>query len=333
MKIFHKFLSLMLLFSGALLIAGSAINPLEDFEAFSETRAYTRVAEECLAEEDYKGAAKQYRKAAKIQTNEAKRAEYLYLEAQNLLHAKKAHDALTAYRNLLEEHLYNIPLEHVLEQLRELAGNFERGEGTFLGIKDKGMGIDIYKLIIKYEPAIQQSLDDRLTLAGKQEADGALDDAVNTYQEIIKLMPNEPNTRYGLARLLQKISLKGDSDGSIVRAAVREARRFLEVAPKDDPRRPEIDQLFLETKNREAARLLERAEFYLNKYHYKPDVARRYLIDLLKKYDDTPAGERAKSLLELHFPEKDEVPLTMEQSDSSATPDDKSNDTDIYSEE
>lgn len=313
MKFFLKFLTILLLLSGMLLVAESAVNPLEDFEMFSATRAFTRRAEELINEEDYKGAAKQYRQAAKIQSDEAKRAEYLYLEAQNLLHAKKDHDALEAYSNLLEEHLYNIPLEHVLEQLRELAGNFERGEGTFLGIKDARTGIDIYKLIIKYEPAIQQSLDDRLTLAGKLEAYGKLDEAVNAYQEIIKLLPNDPNTRYGLAKVLQKIARKGDSDGSIGRAAVREAKRFLEVADKDDPRRPEIDQLFEETKNREAARLLKRAEFYLVKYHYKPEVARRYLIDLLKKYDDTPAGQRAKELLEFHFPEIEEEPQSEEE--------------------
>ena len=323
MKIFRKTLFFFFLIAGMILSAGSAINPLEDFEAFSETRAFTRKAEECLAEKDYKGAAKQYRKAAKIQVDERKRAEYLYLEAQNLLQAKKDHDALDAYKVLLADHLYHIPLENVLEQLRELAGNFERGEGTFLGLKDPVLAIEIYKLIIQYEPAIQQSLDDRLTLAGKQDAEKKWEDAVKTYQEIIKLLPDDPDTRYGLAKVLQKISRQGDSDGSIGRAAVREARRFLEVASQNDPRRAEIGQLFEETKNREADRLLERAEFYLVKYHYRPEVARRYLIDLLKEYDDTPAGTRAKELLGLHFTDQEALQF-VEPQDPSATPDDLS---------
>ena len=67
--------------------ADSTANPLADFENFSETRALVRNAEEALSRENYKAAAKNYRKAAKIQSNEGKRAEFLYLEAQNLLRA------------------------------------------------------------------------------------------------------------------------------------------------------------------------------------------------------------------------------------------------------
>lgn len=283
--------------------ADSTANPLADFENFSETRALVRNAEEALSRENYKAAAKNYRKAAKIQSNEGKRAEFLYLEAQNLLRAGKPHDALDAYRNLLDEHLYNIPLENVLDQLRTLAEDFENGRGTFLGISNPEAAINIYTIIIRYEAGIQQSLGDRLALAAKYEKAKKVEEAVETYQQIIKLAPDDAETRLRLARLLDRESAKRDSDGHLGKAAIREANSFLQQAPKDDERRDEARKIIQDAREREAARLLERAQFYLNKHHYRPQTARRYLLDLNRDYHDTKAGADAKSVLDEQFPE------------------------------
>jgi AcrR family transcriptional regulator len=54
----------------------------------------------------------------------------------------------------------------------------------------------------------------------------------------------------------------------------------------------------------EAARLLARAQFYLVKYHYRPEVARRYLLDVQRDYPETPAAPDAQALLKQHFPEE-----------------------------
>ncbi|MCQ2397044.1 MAG: hypothetical protein MJ106_05055, partial [Lentisphaeria bacterium] len=229
---------------------------------------------------------------------------FISLEAPKFPLANKNPSARDCYFQLLTDSPFCLPLENVLAHLRELADAYEKGDGTVFGLKDPDAAIEIYKVIIKHEEAIQQSLDDRLTLAAKLEKDHRPEEAVNTYQDIIKLLPNDPDTRFGLARLLDKMAADGDSDGVRSRAAIREARRFLSLARANDPRRDQAEEIIKVSNEREAERLLERASFYLVKYHRKPDVARRYLLDIEKDFSDTPAGEKAEQLLKENFPEE-----------------------------
>ncbi len=304
MNIFLKTQFLLLTLCSALLLSESAVNPLEEFENYDATRVLLREAEDHIAQEKYAKAAKCYQKAANLQTSEEKKAEYFYLEAQNLMLGKKDTKAFRAYRKLLKEYIYFLPLEDIMEQLRELAGNFEQGNGTVFGLKDPDAAIDIYQLIIEHEPDGRQSLTDRLTLAAKQEKEFYYERAVKTYQEIIKLLPNDPDARFCLARLLEKMAQERDADGVLSRAAIREARRFLEVSSAKDFRRPEAEEILKSAHLREGARMLERAQFYLVKYHYKPEIARTYLLDLRRDFSDTPAGEQAKAILDEKFPEE-----------------------------
>lgn len=309
----HKMLKKLENYVIAITLAAAIFSPValraeeddsKELSIFAATKAYNKDAEMHLAEKEYAKAAKCYGKIEKIQENDADKAQYLYLAAQNYLRGKKNYSAKKCYVRLLENYIYHIPLENVLEQLRELADAYERGEGTTFGLKDPDAAIEIYKFIIRHEEAIQQSLDDRLTLAAKLEKARKPEEAVNTYQEIIKQLPNDPDTRYRLARLLDNMASEGDSDGVRSRAATREAKKFLSIASANDPRRDEAERIIKVSREREGERLLERATFYLVKYHRKPDVARRYLMDIRRDYSDTPAGERAEQLLNENFPEE-----------------------------
>lgn len=277
---------------------------MRDFAIFTATKAFNKEAEEYLKEKEYAKAAKCYRKIEKIQENDTDKAHYLYLAAQNFLLGKKAHSARECYTKLLEDYICHVPLQDILEQLRELADAYERGDGTTFNLKDPAAAIEIYTMIIKYENSIRQSLGDRLTLAAKLESDHRPEEAVNAYQEIIKQLPDDPDTRFCLARLLDKMAAGGDSDGLLSKAAIREAKRFLTLAKEIDPRRSEAERIIKTAREHEGKRLLERANFYLNKYHRKPEVARRYLLDIRRDYSDTSAEEAAEKLLEENFPEE-----------------------------
>lgn len=286
--------------------ASESLNPLEKFDQFVSQRRNIKKAEKQVAEGNFKEAAKSFKKAAVEQVTPEKTAEYYLREAESYLMAKKSSKAKEAYTNLLEKHLFYIPLDRVLEQMRELADDFENGRGTFLGFDDPGAAIQIYEMIIKYQPSVEESIEDRMVLAGKLAAYGSQAEAVNAYQEIIKMVPRDPNPRFNLGKLLFTLIRTGDGDGQRSQASIRELKTFLELAPAGDPRRAEAESLIYQARCKEAERLMERAEFYLNKHHYRPAVARRYLHDVQREFHDTPSAAKAKETLILKLNEDGE---------------------------
>lgn len=290
---------------GGLLLTGqeSSLTPLADYEAYQHERALVQVAQEFEDAGKYVDAAERYRRAAKLATSSEQRANYLVHEAENLLRGKKSHRAKQVYFDLVNNYRFFIPLNTVLEQMRELADYFEHGTGTLLHFDDPGTAIEIYREIVKCQPGGEQSLTDRLVLGKKLEEDGQGQEAVNLYQETIKLLPRNPDVRLAMAQCLVKLAAKSDGDGELSRAAIREAKSFLEFASPNDPRREMVTEIMKNAKEKEAARLLNRAEFYLVKYHYRPEVARRYLLDLARDFPDSSSAETARQLLSKHFPE------------------------------
>ena len=288
---------------GGVLPGQSALTPLEEFESLRQENKFVVKAQEYSDAKKYVNAAEQYRRAAKSTTNSEKRAGYLFREAENLLLGKKSHRAKKVYFELINNYRFFIPLNTVLEQMRELADYFEHGKGTLLPFADPGTAIEIYREIVKCLPGGEQSLNDRLVLGKKLEADGQPEEAVKLYQETIKLLPRNPDVRLALAMCLAKLAAKSDGDGEISRAAIREAQTFLDLAAPNDPRREVVAEIHTKANNDEADRLLKRAQFYLVKYHYRPEVARRYLLDVVRDFPTSPAAPIAQAQLDEHFPE------------------------------
>ncbi len=281
----------------------SSLEPLADYEELEKEQEMVRRARQYADAGKYIKAADWYRRAAAAQSTSEKRAGYMFLEAENLLLGRKSRRAKEVYFELVNNYRFFIPLHTALEQMRELADYFEHGTGTLLHFPDPGTAIEIYQLIVSCQPGGEQSLADRLVLGKKLEADGQSEAAVKLYQETIKLLPRNPDVRLALAQCLSGLAAKSDGDGELSRAAIREARTFLELATPADPRRGQVTEILTRGQNDEAKRLLERAEFYLVKYHYRPEVARRYLLDIQRNYPDSDVISRVRELLEQHFPE------------------------------
>jgi hypothetical protein len=249
-----------------------------------------------MVKEDYVEAAKIYRRMARYEKNRARSAAYLLRGADCLMQAKKGHRALEEYTNLLENYPLYVPYEHVVEQLRQLAEWFIVGDGTFLGIKDKDTGIQIYELIIREAPAVQVTLKDRLRLAELLEGSGRGEEAVVVYQAILRQEPGNWDVRAKLALLFLKLSKNGDGDGAKLRAAVREANIVLESNP-DNPLAKDLKRLCRDAEAEEANRLLKNGQFYLLPAHRRPSAARRYMHDVIMKYPDSNAAKEARRLL------------------------------------
>jgi len=275
---------------------GGEEDELSGFALFEKLRAMKLEAQSAMVKEDYVEAAKIYRRMARYEKNRARSAAYLLRGADCLMQAKKGHRALEEYTNLLENYPLYVPYEHVVEQLRQLAEWFIVGDGTFLGIKDKDTGIQIYELIIREAPAVQVTLKDRLRLAELLEGSGRGEEAVVVYQAILRQEPGNWDVRAKLALLFLKLSKNGDGDGAKLRAAVREANIVLESNP-DNPLAKDLKRLCRDAEVEEAERLLKNGQFYLLPAHRRPTAARRYMHDVIMKYPDSNAAKEARRLL------------------------------------
>ncbi len=275
---------------------GGEEDELSGFALFEKLRAMKLEAQAAMVKEDYVEAAKIYRRMARYEKNRARSAAYLLRGADCLMQAKKGHRALEEYTNLLENYPLYVPYEHVVEQLRQLAEWFIVGDGTFLGIKDKDTGIQIYELIIREAPAVQVTLKDRLRLAELLEGSGRGEEAVVVYQAILRQEPGNWDVRAKLALLFLKLSKNGDGDGAKLRAAVREANIVLESNP-DNPLAKDLKRLCRDAEAEEANRLLKNGQFYLLPAHRRPSAARRYMHDVIMKYPDSNAAKEARRLL------------------------------------
>ena len=275
---------------------GGEEDELSGFALFEKLRAMKLEAQSAMVKEDYVEAAKIYRRMARYEKNRARSAAYLLRGADCLMQAKKGHRALEEYTNLLENYPLYVPYEHVVEQLRQLAEWFIVGDGTFLGIKDKDTGIQIYELIIREAPAVQVTLKDRLRLAELLEGSGRGEEAVVVYQAILRQEPGNWDVHAKLALLFLKLSKNGDGDGAKLRAAVREANIVLESNP-DNPLAKDLKRLCRDADAEEAVRLLKNGQFYLSPAHHRPTAARRYMHDVIMKYPDSNAAKEARHLL------------------------------------
>ena len=281
---------------GVAVAHGGEEDELSGFALFEKLREMKLEVQAALVKEDYVEAAKIYRRMARYEKNRARSAAYLLRGANCLMQAKKGHRALEEYTNLLENYSLYVPYEHVVEQLRQLAEWFIVGDGTFLGIRDKATGIQIYELIIREAPAVQVTLKDRLRLAELLEESGRGEEATVVYQALLRQEPNNWEVRTKLAFLFLKLSKSGDGDGAKLRAAVREANLVLQSDP-NNPRAKELKKLCRDAEVEEAERLLKNGEFYLLPAHRRPSAARRYMYDLINKYPDSSAAKKARNLL------------------------------------
>ena len=288
--------TILLVLTFSLLLSASDLTPQEKLALQLERQTQ---AEQLEKEGNYAKAAKIYKKLAFNEDDYQQTAKWKLRQGECLLLAGKVQKSLDVYQDLLESNQLVIPYSLILEKLRQIADCFEQGEGTFLGLKDRSAAIKVYRLAIRETPSVHVTLQDRLKLAELLLADGEPEDAANTYLQAIKQAPANPDLRLKLARLLLKLSQdrNGDSDGSRLRGAAREAKAFLRLAPPEDTAgRQEAADILAAVQNGEAERLLMQAKFYLRPRSFRPEAAKRYLNQIFTEHPNSPAAEEARRL-------------------------------------
>ena len=276
-----------------------AMAEASNLEILPEIQILQREAAEKWAKEDYKGAAKLYKKAAKKLEKPIFKADMLLKEAECYFEANKSQKAYDAFRALMKDYALYVPYDVVVERLRVLAQRFTEGKGIIFGIRDPETAIEIYFLILTDAPSIHVSLDDRLRLAGLLKKVGRNEEAIVVYQDILKMDSTLDDVRLDLAQLLMELCKQGDGDGSIRRTASRQAKMILDRNP-DYSRKAEVELILATTNEVEASRMLELGKFYLRSGHLKPAAAKVYLQELMQKYPGTKSAWEAKDIMDNH---------------------------------
>lgn len=266
------------------------------FEEYRKIGILRNEAQQAVAEQDFKTAAKTYIKLRDIEISRSKKASWLLKAADAYLDADKPNTALELYKDLLANYPLYVPYDHVVVQLRLLAENEVAGKGTFLGLSDVPVAIKVYELIIRETPAVHLSKQDRFRLAELLRQEDRREEAVAVYQAIIKNNARDWDARAELAIVLADLARQSDGDGSKTRAATREAKLVLAYQP-EHPKAKQLKLLLGDSQELNAERLYEQAAFYLQPTHKRPRAARRYLHDVINAFPDTSAADKARQLL------------------------------------
>jgi tetratricopeptide (TPR) repeat protein len=288
----------------------------EGYSKFSRQRELARMGEQSESRGDYRAAAKAYKKSRLYALDNRTRAALLLREAECYALDEDPYDAFEAYKTLVESFPLHTPYDRVIPRLRQLAGDFEAGRGSWFGIRNRTKAIEVYEVVLQETPVGSGAIQDSLTLGGLLTAADRSPEAIVVYREALRRFPGDPmapQLRLELGRLLAEDARAGDGDGQVARQAVRELRAFAQAKP-DDPARADADFLLSLVDQRRADALYDLARFYLRPAHRREPAARRYLNDLIRDYPNTTAASEASVLLASLGP----APVTPE---GEATPD------------
>jgi len=260
----------------------------------------TTKAEIHEARANYRRAAKYYARSIVFAPDKQAKADLAVRQADCLFNADKTLAACEVYQDILQSYpLYVSSYGHVVSRLRILAEKLIRGEGTFLGLRDMSKGVDIYALIVSEAPAAQAAVSDYTRLGFLEVEMGRPEDAVEAYEDVLKLFPETAeagDAHFELGFLLIELSETGDGDGRMARRAVRHLKT-LSAAYPNHSRRADARLLLGMVDEREAARLYQLGEFYLRPVHRRQKAAIRYLSDAIRDYPDAAAAIQARLLL------------------------------------
>jgi len=280
-------------------LAATAMAAGDGYSKFSRQKELARQGEQAENRGDYTAAAKAYRKSSLYALDNRTRAGLLLRQAECYVQAADPYEAFTAYKTLLESYPLHVPYDRVLPRLRQLAGDFERGAGSWFGFSNRTKAIEVYELILQETPVGSGAIQDSLNLGALLAATDRSAEAIPVYREALKRFPGDPlapQLRLELGMLLAEDSRTGDGDGQQARQAVRELQTFAKARP-DDPRKADAEALVALIDERRAEALYNLGQFYLKPAHRREPAARRYLNDVVRDHPGTVAASQAETLL------------------------------------
>ncbi|OQA79775.1 MAG: Outer membrane protein assembly factor BamD [Lentisphaerae bacterium ADurb.Bin242] len=252
--------------------------------------------------ENYSRAASAYMDARLMADSSVLKGNALIAAARAYRKAKLYGDEFDCLKKLVTEYIGGINFTQVVDRMYKIGDAFFEGHRDVAVswlpfIKKEDRTLEIYEAALKYAPCADRAAEIRLRVARMYIDDQKPDDAIRHLREIPKLHPGTESAKYAmleLSDLLLQISERGDGDGSYSRQALEAFDNYLKEFP-NSPEVPWVMKAREKVRNRIARRIHSVGEYYYQSG--KPDLAEKYLADVVKNYSNTKQAAESENLL------------------------------------
>ena len=250
----------------------------------------------------YRRAASRYKDAHFMAKSSILRGNMLIAAARAYRKAELYGEEFDCLERLIQEHLSEINFTQIVDREYAIGDLFFAGHRDQLVswipfIKEKDRTTEIYEAALKNAPCHRQAGETRLRLSRIYIDDQKTKDAVRHLREIPKLHPGSDSAKYAmleLCSLLHQMAERGDGDGSYSRQTIEACDNYLAAFPKSKET-PWVYRTRQKALNGIAAR-----KYAVGTYYYrrgKPELAEKYLADVVKNYSNTESAAPSETLL------------------------------------
>lgn len=266
-------------------------------------------ANEFLSQGREKEKAASYRRAADKYMDAHFMAESSVLRGNLLIAAARAKRKAGLYgeefdclERLIREHLNQINFTQIVDREYAIgdlffAGHRDQAYSWIPFIKEKDRTTEIYEAALKNAPCHPRASETRLRLSRMYIDDQKTKEAIRHLREIPKLHPSTESAQFAmleLCSLLYQMAERGDGDGSYSRQTIEACDNYLKEFPKS-PEVPWVMRTRQKALNGIAARKYSVGNYYYR--HGKPELAEKYLADVIKNYSNTESAGASEKLL------------------------------------
>ena len=253
-------------------------------------------------EESYRSAASRYMDGHFHAESSILRGNLLIAAARAKRKAKLYGEEFDCLERLIKEHLSEINFTQVVDREYAIgdlffAGHRDQVVSWIPFIKEKDRTIEIYEAALKNAPCHSRAGEVRLRLSRIYIDDQKTQEAIRHLREIPKLHPKSDAAKYAmleLCSLLSQMAERGDGDGSYSRQTIEACDNYLAAFPKS----PEKDWVY--RTRQKALNGIAARKHAVGTYYYhrgKPELAEKYLADVVKNFSNTESAAASENLL------------------------------------
>ena len=264
-------------------------------EFFQQGREYEKTGK-------FRSAAERYMDARFMADSVVLKGNSLIAAARSYRKAELYGDEFDCLQKLIREHIGGIDFTQVVERQYKIGDAFFAGHRDLVVswipfLKKEDRTLEIYEAVLKNAPCAKGAAEVRLRLSRMYIDEQKPEDAVRHLREIPKLHPDTEIAKYAmleLCSLLLQMSKRGDGDGAYSRQALEACDDYLKNYP-DSEQTPWVKKARQTIRNRIAARIHNVGKFYYDQG--KPEIAEKYLADVVKNYSATDQAVKSEDLL------------------------------------